>query len=216
MPGKPYTYNRLVLGGPTARGGQWSIGLAAQTSAAMSNEALEAWLEGVAPDIRLTYSTTGGAKWGGLAALGTKLSYLAAYHYNANSGTASFQARYDGFTPQGGEGTGQAPSYAACCVSLIGNGAGRHNRGRVYCPADAAALSNHQIAAADVSTVVSGVRDLIDRLNGSTIAGEDVTIGIAAAATFVPVSRVRADSLLDTQRPRADREPADATHSDNV
>lgn len=211
-----YTRNRLVLGGPTAFGESWSIGLAVRTTAAMSEGALSAWLEGIQADVANSYYNTGDSMWGGMAQPNTRLAYLAAYHYDGASTSAQFQARYDYPASIQGGGSGAGPLWTACCCTLLTGFAGRSGRGRVYVPADSAGYASGQFGTANVDTVGRGMRDLIDHINGSSIAGESATVIVASSTGPKDVTRVRVDSLPDTQRTRADSVTPLHIFDDNV
>lgn len=211
-----YTRNRLVLGGPTAFGDTWSVGLAVRTTSAMSQGTLEAWLAGIADDVKASYYTAGSNCWGAAAAVETRLAYMAAYHYDGSTPTAQFTARYEWSSPIQGSGSSAGPGYVAMCCSLLTGSAGRSNRGRIYVPAEAAGYASGQFGASVVDTVGAGVRDLIDHINGSTIGGEAATVIIAGKNGPIDVSRVRVDSIPDTQRPRFDNVNPLHTFSDDV
>nr|CRY96010.1 hypothetical protein [uncultured prokaryote] len=216
MAAKPYAYNRLVLGGKAAFSGTWSIGLAVISDAAISPAALTTWLDGIAPDVSTSFSdSTDG--WGLMAAGGTTLDALTAYHYPAGSDSATDMGQHTYGTPVAGGGAGNAPTLVACCVSLLTALPGRHGRGRSYVPGDGATFTNHQFSAALVTGVANGMRDLIDHINGSSIAGESATVVVGAAiATPPPILRVRVDSLPDVQHRRANKEVATTVHTSTV
>jgi hypothetical protein len=181
------------------------------TNAAITSPALQAWLDGIADDVQNSYSTSATRAWGHFAAPGTTLDTLTAYHYAANANAASDTAVHTFGAPVAGGGGVGSPSMVSICVSKLSNSTGRHNRGRAYLPGDGATYEAHQFAAAGVDAVVLGYQDLLDHINGSTIGGEDVTAIIASSVGPVVIARVRADSLPDTQRTRADGETSNHT-----
>lgn len=216
MAAKSYAYYRLVMTGPMSMAGTWSVGLAVTAPAAATAAGIQAWLDGIAADVASSYSN-GTASWGAMATNGTNLAALRGYHYPAGSKNADLTAVHAYGTPVAGlAGTG-AQTMSACAVSLLTNAAGRHNRGRCYVPADGATFENHQFTQAECNVVGAGFRDLIDHVNGSTIGGEDAQVVIASQLPTPPVvTRVRVDSLPDTQRPRADGQNSLHVFSDDV
>lgn len=216
MAAKAYPYYRLIIGGTMDRGNSWSVGLSVVNHAAATAGAIQAWLDGIAPDVSSSWSSSGSG-WGGLASPGTKLQSLRGYHYAAGSSSADLTAEHLYAGVAGYAAGAASPTMLSCVVSLLTGAAGRHNRGRSYVPADGAALANHQFVEAAIDAVGAGFRDLIDHVNGSTLGGEDCTVVIGAQLPAPPeVTRVRVDSVPDTQRPRATGAPSLFLYSDDV
>lgn len=204
MASKPYGYVRFRAVGVVETGNSWSIGLAVDPNAALTNGDMQAWLDGIAPDVAASYGSETD-KWGLVAATGTTLTHLEAYGYNAGASSASYQARHDYGTPIPGAASRSIPSMTAMCVTLLTALPGRKNHGRVYVPADGALLPGHRFAQSDVQGVTRGIVSLIDHINGSTFRGEPVRVGVATQASFQDITSCRTDDNPDTQRPRAGR-----------
>jgi hypothetical protein len=214
MASKPYKYARFRVGGRVYLGETWSIGLAMQSGAAWTNGDLQAWLDGIAPDVMASYRTES-SPWGKLAASGTTVEYLEAYGYDANSSTASAQARHQYGTPGNGAGITNNASMLAMVCTLLSDTPGRANQGRVYVPADGTPTNaGPYFGAGDCQIVVAGIVSLIDHLNGSTYAGGAVNVGVACKSAFRTITNVRSDDRPDTQRPRAGK--ATYSFTDNV
>lgn len=213
----PYAIYRLVLHGQMgASPSTWSIGLAVVNHGAASAGAMQAWLAGIASDVETSYVNSS-AGWGAMASPDTVFQGMRAYHYAAAASSADLTAEFTFTNAAQGGGSKESPTMQACCVSLLTGAAGRHNRGRVYVPADGEALAVHQFSSGHVPIVGRGIRDLIDHINGSTLAGEDCTVVIASQqAVPPPVTRIRVDSLPDTQRVRANGQVASTVFSDDV
>lgn len=203
MAAKPYPFIRFRAGGQIGTGNSWSIGLAVQSAAtSIDTAALTAWLDGIAPDVAASFATEANA-WGSDTCNDTHLAVLDAYAYNAGSAASHAQGVHNYTTPIAGVSSTKTASMIAMCCTLLTGTPGRKNQGRIYVPADGAAFPNHRFNSVDVTSVTKGVVSLIDHLNGSTLSGDAVSVGVATMTAFRAVTSVRTDDNPDTQRPRA-------------
>jgi hypothetical protein len=208
MPTRPYGYVKLNIGGDAPGGEQWSIGLSIAAQNSPSGSDLDAWLTGLAPGI--SHWMNGGTHViASVVASDTFLSRLTAYKYDSGAATASAQGHFEYSPAMNGAAAHVLPLSSAMCVTLRTDHAGRSYRGRVYLPANGAVLTNHLYATADVDAVAVATTDLLDNINGSTLAGGGVAVIVAGAANPPGiVTGFSIDNRPDTQRRRAKSEKA--------
>lgn len=159
------------------------------------------------------YASSAGAAWAlnsrnairSLFLSDTHLTQMRVYHYATAGNVAQYVGAYVFPTPVAGAGVAPHPLQVACCLTLQTALAGRSHRGRMYWPANAQALTSHQMLSADTSALSIAFAALIDDTKTTFTLGTPVVVSTALSAA-TPIVAVRVDSRLDIQRRRANRQ----------
>ena len=141
----------------------------------------------------------------------TKVTGLRVYLYEAGATHASIVGEHTPSTPVTGEGSQYLPALACLVQSLRTEFIGKSQRGRMYVPFTAGALSNAGQASDDVcsgmadatSTLFSSVNAL--NLTADAVTGQTVVVASFTKGATTPVTEVIVDSVVDTQHRRQDR-----------
>lgn len=208
---------RLVLSGTNGGGNGWSTGVWMLTNDAVDATELGSWVTTLQPLIWPTFNGGSSGQWGRLTSSSTRLTDLRAYYHASFTARASAvgEITHSGIT---GAGADAVPYTCAVVASLRTALSGRSYRGRMYCPADGAALTQHQFAAADTDYVANGIHALFGVLNSSTLAGSNplVCVGSRKMNFGTIVTSITVDSLPDVQRRREDKVTARSASQVNV
>jgi len=131
------------------------------------------------------------------------------------TGQISGAAQVPFTSPVGGTGTVHLPDFLAVVVTLQTDIPRRLARGRLYVPMlSAVACSQGQLTSTDTQTINNSTQTLINALNvDTTLEGawtgfRCVIASAAGAGQNTHISRVRTNSLIDTQRRRQNTTPA--------
>lgn len=119
----------------------------------------------------------------------------------------------------GGVGTSTNPELPEQCCFVVTTRTGfpgRSRRGRMYIPVNSATLTDHQLTSVVAGSALSAVSDFLEGLNQSgTIDTRAVVMSETLGNTSF-ITEVTADSRLDIQRRRANREAVLSTHTEPV
>lgn len=127
------------------------------------------------------------------------------YSYMEHNTKATYIADAPINVPGSSGSTSLLPDQLAVVVGLRTDMAGRRHMGRVYLPITAWGLSSQaQLSTADCTGLAGWFAQFIRALNGN-IGSQRVGVLSQAGATFTPVTSVKVDSKLDTQRRRTKR-----------
>lgn len=210
---KPYLYLRMAVQGTIDSAQSWSVGLSINPNgAAYSQSVLTAYAAALAPS--LTTFFTGFAPY---CDSGTVVNDITVYQYDAGAPSAGVQGRFNYVTKPVGSSSTKLDSRMSMVASLLSATSGRAGRGRIYLPGAGVAMTNRQFSAGPVGAIAPLVAAWIRAINlvniGSTSPG---TVCIAGASALMPVTTVRIDSKVDTQRRRSDKLPATSQVSTTV
>lgn len=127
-----------------------------------------------------------------------------AYWYTTGSKTAAAEGGVVN-TATPGTGSPLVPVQIATVATLLTNLGGRGNRGRVYLPATSvASMSNGRADNAFCDSISNSIATYIRGQNGVTV-GSATFNSIVGGGTGAPITTVRVDNVLDTQRRRRDK-----------
>lgn len=116
-----------------------------------------------------------------------------------------------GSTSVVGTGTTYHPLQCALVVTTRTNLAGRRHRGRMYFPWTAAPLgSDHQVGSGSLAPFLAEVDTFLTAVNALTGVGGVAVVSRVGAGEQNPVTAISADTRLDIQRRRANRQVATA------
>lgn len=193
-----YVVSGTLPGGESFAWGWWSDSVSADNAAAQ-----------VAADYVSSALTTHAlSQLKFMIAADCAYSTVTVYGYTAGTGPAAVMGQA---AIAAGTGTGTGTSLPLQCGLVISTHTarpGRRGRGRLYLPANAWTLANHQATEAQMDAALTALQDLFDDLNGSTsIPGAVSVVSLVDAASY-DVTSVSADSRLDIQRRRAASEAA--------
>lgn len=134
-----------------------------------------------------------------------------AYSYLADNITkAAFVAEAAFTTSNVGSGTGVNPLQTCVVASERTTLVSRSGRGRMYIPFTGAALTNHELTAAQCTNVANAVKSMfaaaVTAYNAQGDTNAAVSIDSSVVGGSLPVNRVIVDSRTDVQRRRASRQ----------
>lgn len=156
-----------------------------------------------------------GAPWRLLPTTAAYTQIRGYFYATGNDGSAQLvgTAAY----PQTGTAANQTlPLQCAMCVSTRSEFPGATNRGRMYVPATGAGLAVGQFTQAAIDNATDWWSDRFTEINASAAVGGTVAILSQKLGTMRAVRSVTADSRVDIQRRRANRETVLATSSEDV
>jgi hypothetical protein len=136
---------------------------------------------------------------------GVVFTTVSLYYYNGGS-TAALQAQNSGINTPGTSAAAQLPDQCALVVSLLTGIPGRTKRGRLYLPPMSAGLmnGNGQLSSATCTTVAAAMAAFFNGIRTSANGAQPV-VASATAGTKTPLTSVRVDSIVDTQRRRRNK-----------
>lgn len=206
MAAKPYDYYRVVLSGNTIGDQSWSTGTAVQAAETAPTAAmLNTWANSIANSVS--------TMWGVInqfIGTDTLLHTVKIYYYPSGSAVATVVGMHQfGTALAGAATTNEHPLQVSLVASLTTGLAGAHNRGRMYLPINAMALTNRLMSAGNVQTIGTAFTDYLTNLNATTLNGEAVHVVIAGSAAAPTVTSVTMDNKPDIQRRRVDKIQAD-------
>jgi hypothetical protein len=194
----PSGYSRTVISGHMPNGEIFQTGFwcdeAPSTQAATQTQAAD-----FAED--LTGSWGNAHTISGMLSTDTGIDLVTAYSYLDGSGKAT----YVGESTVSLAGTVSAPTMPNQCavaMTLQTGMAGRRHRGRMYWPVNAGALNNGELSNTAVSNAALWLSALITAWN-ARLGDQHVVVLSQVAGTSAPVTAVRVNSTIDTQRRRA-------------
>lgn len=213
---KPANVTRMVLTGALPGGEIWSTGFWMIDTGVSSNGEASAQAEVIT--FTLNSSDASGAMRIVAANLwNNQVKWLKTlcYHYVAGGTSADFSGEWVLPTPRVGGLTNGLPNQCAAVLSLRTDLSGRRNRGRMYLPAQGAALQvDGQLQDTVAAAVADGWALAFTDINASD-AGKIVVMS-AVGSTATQVSLVRMDSRLDVQRSRANKQSVDSVANATV
>lgn len=110
-----------------------------------------------------------------------------------------------------GTGTSYHPLQSALVMSLRTPFPGPSNRGRYYLPANAVTLDNRgQIGSGSLASIVAEQKTFLNGVNALTDVDAIGILSKVGTGDFTPVTALIADSRLDVQRRRANKESVEA------
>lgn len=213
---------RYSIGGLLVAGQRWSVtgGLGMVEGSAPTNEEMSALADAILAAFKTQVWGTASAtdKTGTQVGSRGNVDQCRTYYVNAPAAPAirvgiSTAAAAPGF------GTSTAvPQVALVCTLLTGI-AGRSYRGRVYLPAAQGTDANGRINASSATNTATNYANFLSAiaLVGGTI-GDTVFPAVLSATQndTTPITAVRCDNVLDTQRRRRDKVLPSASPSVNV
>lgn len=197
---------KLVHEGALAQGEQfaWGLWLKPATGALPTLDATQTWLNGVATRLIATEcnSSTSGA-FTSLIAEDSSYSTVRGYIYPAGADVAS--GVVEATVNKSGTGAAELPDQCSLVASLRSTVPSRSGRGRVYLPANGVGLAVHQMFSTDLGNLATVMKNYLDFLNTSAIAGDELDVVVRSVTQGVVrlVHQVVIDSRLDIQRRRA-------------
>lgn len=157
--------------------------------------------------MRITMQQIGGATY--------SWTTIRVYAYPDGGTKAAFIGESVLATPVAGLHSTVLPNQCALVLTLLTGAAGRSQRGRMYLPCNALNLqTSGQAAPTDISPIAAAWAKAFTDINAST-TGKIVVVSQKLVAAR-NVTSVRADTKIDIQRRRANKQQAVATFSDPV
>jgi len=197
---------KVVIGGTIDTTQTWSVGLWVingdfdqPTQAAMTD-----YLNAIDGPVALWWRT-GTPSCVNITAADVELVSLRAYaQVNPNTpSTAVAELLYG--SPIAGTNSGVLSTRESMVASLLTGAPGRSRRGRIYIPACGAALTNHQFSATDVDDVAEATATLLEAMQAGVTGWTAGTVAVFGKNGPNPITQVRVDSKVDTQRRRSDK-----------
>lgn len=188
-------------GGEVWNTGHWMIGTGID-----SNTSANA----IAAQLTLAM-TDSGAPWGtsgiqNINSAGVTYKGAKVYHYMTGGPAASFQGESINLTPPAGTAGAQTmPDQCAVCVSLLTEASGRQNRGRMYLPINSATLpASGQLGTGTNTQYVTALKVYLQKAT-FRIPGSSIVVMSNVGSHTTGVTRLRADTIVDTQRRRTNK-----------
>lgn len=126
------------------------------------------------------------------------------YAYPSGGPTASFVGQSTLNYAGTGSTTSNNALQIALVVTLLTGEAGRRKRGRLYLPYHlTSALTNHQLSVGTVPTIATAFADFC---GGQNVGQQVSVVSQVGAGQQTPVTAVKVDSKLDTQRRRSKKQ----------
>ena len=202
----PSGYSKTVLEGTLPGGEIWQCGIWAN-EAPSDEAATQAQADAFGADFTTTW---GGShnNIGNFWASNTGITQLRTYSYLDDSGKATYVGVHD--LSHFGSATQSMPDQIALAITLQTGYSGRRRRGRIYWPVNAGALSSGQLSEAQCGNFCDFFATLLDAWN-THLASQSMVVLSQVAGNSHPITAIRVDSKLDTQRRRAQSMAANAT-----
>lgn len=196
----PAGHTRLVFSGALPGGEIWSTGFFTDDTASdhvggafqASINTLGAALVSRVGSIFTSKIGTGGA-----------LERLDGYYYTGGSNKAAQQAQY--VFNQSGTGSPQLPNQCSVVATLLSGLPGRSQRGRMYLPVLVGEFANSPDVQMTQDFTEFIATALANVLNQADAEGFHPVVVSSTKTTAVPVTDIRVDSKVDTQRRRSDK-----------
>lgn len=203
---------RVTLGGVLVGAQRWSIGLSVLADGpAPDAAAASAFANTVFDDFVSTAwnpSTSGSMKINGMVGAAGNLDSCRVYYYPTGA-TAATIVGASTRASNAGLNSITAPPQCAVVVSLLTGLAGRANRGRIYVPGLAISLgtTTGQLTSGTPAPLAQSIANFITLLRTRQLTTGSNSVPIVAGATGggYPITTVRVDSVVDTQRRRRDK-----------
>ena len=203
---------QITVGGRLAGAQRWSMGFGFRLTpdgGLPSAEALTTLANQLFSDFNTTWfstTTSGSLRLG--AQMGTRSSFdsVRTYYTNAPGSPALVVGASTTASVAGTAGGNQPPQIAAVCTLLTGR-AGRSYRGRVYVPINTGTDTDGTFAASVAQAQAQACANFLSAaatrsLNGGVLIP---CVTSATRAENTPITAVRVDNVLDTQRRRRDK-----------
>lgn len=194
----PANYQRVtfVWGGALPGGEVWQNGVTQRTDVAPTQAQLD---EGAN-----TAATALVTWWAALpvafSAQGFTLLNVRSYYYPGGSGAAALVAS-KAIAAALHNNSQTAPNQCALVASLRSGTPGPKNQGRIYVPCpNPGSLTNGNVGTSTASGLASATAGLLSTLNAIDLYG-----AVVVGSNGAPVTTVRVDTILDTQRRRRNK-----------
>lgn len=198
---------RLSIQGVVTGAGGWSTGLSVPVVLSGGSWGLNQ-IQGVSDALQGLAATW----WTSIKALNLgQLSYTGVKVYVFHPGTSkAYAAAVSPVAPVAGTGAAQGGGlFTSLCVSLLSDTVGRSARGRIYIPFTVA-CSGGQFTSGNLTTANTATKALIDSINAADWTSFNVTSKRVSVASLTKglnytITRLRCDSVPDTQHRRTDK-----------
>lgn len=207
----PLGHSRTVFSGALPSGEIFATGLWAN-EAPSDEAATQAQADAFGTEISNAWGASGSPVE--FNSPGMILQRVTVYSYLTNSGRASFVAEHS-LSKAGASIYGQIPDQCAIVATLLTGSAGRRNRGRMYWPCTAPAISQGQMQNAQCENYAGWLSDLITAFN-SHIGSQHMVVLSQVAGSSKSISAIGTDTRIDIQRRRANRETINSRYTNPV
>lgn len=199
----PSGVNRVVFVGNLGQGEQFNFGFWTAGDVPASAAAANTFAAGVK-----TVFDSGGADAALLGCMSSDaaLTAIKTYHYPTGGPNATYQGQVNLTGYPGTSTETSLPIQCALVFTLRTGLPGRSRRGRMYLPLTARTLTSHQLTSTVLNTLTDQIGGFFTDLNTAVGLGTVSVVSQIGTGSTAPVTRVEADSRVDIQRRRANRE----------
>ncbi len=206
-------YTRINIVGHLKGGEIFNWGLWAQHNALQTQTDLNTMASAVAALITATSFATIRS----LIDSGEGYDKVRLYHYAPAVSQNAKVVAESNITSVVGSGTTYHPLQSAIVMTLNTGVPGRANRGRAYLPATSVALgTDHQIGSSSLQTVADEFKTFVNAINALTNVLSCVVVSKVGSGNTNVITQIVADTRLDTQRRRANKETVTARVTSTV